>query len=509
MRRKSQRRGVRRRDPTAIPQLPWRQVVNPHRPLEFLSADQVEAIHQASMKLLENVGIEFMSPRALDVLSEAGADVDREGQLVRFDRALVQELVARAPSSFTLTPRNPERRIAVGGNVVCFSTVGGPPNVHDCERGRRAGNFQDYCDFIRLAQSLNIVHYIGNQPCPPVELPAEDRHLDCYLAAITYCDRVYQCTAIGAERAIDGIDMMAIARGLSRDEMIDSPGVLTNINCNSPRRYDSTMCEGLMAMADYGQGVVVTPFTLMGAMTPVTVAAALTQQNAEALAGIALTQAVRPGAPVVYGGFTSNVDMRSGAPAFGTPENARATVAGGQLARRYGLPYRSSNANASNAVDAQAAYESEMSIWSAVMGGANLLYHGVGWLEGGLTASFEKFVLDAELLQMFSEMLRPIEVNEATLALDAIEAVQPGGHFFGSPHTMERYETAFYQPLLSDWRNYETWEEAGSPTATERATAIWKQLLKEYEQPPLDPAVAEELEAFVRRRKDEIKRQAA
>jgi trimethylamine---corrinoid protein Co-methyltransferase len=509
MRRKSQHRSDRQRDPAAVRQLPWRQVVNPYRPLEFLSADQVEIIHKASLKLLEDAGIEFMSPRALDVLAGAGAEVDRERQLVRFDRALVQELVALAPSSFTLTPRNPERRLTVGGKVVCFSTVGGPPNVHDCERGRRAGNLQDYSDFIRLAQSLNIVHYIGNQPCPPVELPAETRHLDCYLAAITYCDRIFQCTAIGAERAIDGIDMMAIARGLTRDEVADSPGILTNINCNSPRRYDGPMCEGLMAMADYGQGVVVTPFTLMGAMTPVTTAAALTQQNAEALAGIALTQAIRPGTPVVYGGFTSNVDMRSGAPAFGTPENARATVAGGQLARRYRLPYRSSNANASNAVDAQAAYESEMSIWSAVMGGANLLYHGVGWLEGGLTASFEKFVLDAELLQMFSEMLRPIEVDDANLALDAIGAVQPGGHFFGSPHTMERYETAFYEPLLSDWRNYETWEEAGSLTATQRATAIWKQLLKTYQQPPLDPAVAEELAAFVQRRKDEIERQAA
>jgi trimethylamine--corrinoid protein Co-methyltransferase len=505
MRRKSQRRGGgRQRDPGAVQQLAWRQVVNPYRPLEFLSADQVETIHQASLKLLAHVGIEFMSPRALDVLAEAGAEVDRARQLVRFDGALVEALVARAPASFILTPRNPERRLAVGGEVVCFSTVGGPPNVHDCVRGRRPGNLQDYTDFIRLAQSLNIVHYIGNQPCPPVELPAESRHLDCYLAAITYCDRIFQCTAIGAERAIDGIDMMAIARGLTREAVVESPGILTNINCNSPRRYDGAMCEGLMAMADYGQAVVVTPFTLMGAMTPVTTAAALAQQNAEALAGIALTQAVRPGTPVVYGGFTSNVDMRSGAPAFGTPENARATVAGGQLARRYRLPYRSSNANASNAVDAQAAYESEMSIWSAVMGGANLLYHGAGWLEGGLTASFEKFVLDAELLQMFSEMLRPIEVDEANLALDAIEAVQPGGHFFGSPHTMERYETAFYQPLLSDWRNYETWQEAGGPTATERATALWQQLLKSYQQPPLDPAVGEALDAFVRRRKEEI-----
>jgi trimethylamine--corrinoid protein Co-methyltransferase len=201
--------------------------------------------------------------------------------------------------------------------------------------------------------------------------------------------------------------------------------------------------------------------------------------------------------------------MKSGAPAFGTPENAKATIAGGQFARRYGLPYRSSNANASNLVDAQAAYESEMSIWSAVMGGVNLLYHGAGWMEGGLTASFEKFVLDAELLQMMAETLTPVEIDADSLGLDAIRAVEPGGHFFGSPHTMERYETAFYQPILSDWRNYEQWEEAGAPSATERATGAWKQLLEGYEQPALDPAVAEALEAFVRRRKEEIAREAA
>jgi trimethylamine--corrinoid protein Co-methyltransferase len=509
MSRRSQRRAQRQREAGGFAQLPWRQVVNPYQPVELLNADQLEAIHEASLTILEEMGIEFMSDRALRLLKEAGAEVDFDSQVVRLDRALVAEVVARAPSSFTLTPRDPARRITVGGDVVCFSTVGGPPNVHDCERGRRPGNFRDYCDFIRLAQCLNIVHYIGNQPCAPVDLPAESRHLDCYLAAVTYCDRVYQCTAIGAERAIDGIDVMAIARGLSREQMADSPGILTNINCNSPRRYDGAMAEGLMAMAEHGQGVVVTPFTLMGAMTPVTLPAALAQQNAEALAGIVLTQLARPGAPVVYGGFTSNVDMKSGAPAFGTPENAKATIAGGQFARRYGLPYRSSNANASNLVDAQAAYESEMSIWSAVMGGVNLLYHGAGWMEGGLTASFEKFVLDAELLQMMAETLTPVEIDADSLGLDAIRAVEPGGHFFGSPHTMERYETAFYQPILSDWRNYEQWEEAGAPSATERATGAWKQLLEGYEQPALDPAVAEALEAFVRRRKEEIAREAA
>jgi len=255
--------------------------------------------------------------------------------------------------------------------------------------------------------------------------------------------------------------------------------------------------------------VVVTPFTLMGAMTPVTLPAALAQQNAEALAGVVLTQLARPGAPVVYGAFTSNVDMKSGAPAFGTPENARSTLAGGQLARRYGLPYRSSNSSASNTVDAQAAYESQMTIWAAVMGHANLVYHGAGWMEGGLTASFEKIVLDAEMLQMMAEVLVPIQVDDDTLGLDAIREVGPGGHFFGAAHTLARYETAFYAPMLSDWRNFESWQEAGGRTATQRATDLWQKLLANYEAPPLDPAVAEALDAFVCRRKEEIARQAA
>jgi len=247
----------------------------------------------------------------------------------------------------------------------------------------------------------------------------------------------------------------------------------------------------------------VTPFTLAGAMAPVTLAGALAQQNAEALAVIAFTQMIRPGAPVIYGGFTSNVDMKSGAPAFGTPEYSKAALAGGQLARRYSLPYRSSNANASNAVDAQAAYESEMSIWAAVMGHANMILHGAGWLEGGLCASFEKMIIDAEILQMMAEFLQPIEVNDDTLGLDAIAEAGPGGHFFGTAHTLERYETAFYEPIVSDWRNFETWEEHGALDATQRANGIWKQMLKDYEQPPLDPARDEELKAFMARRKEE------
>jgi trimethylamine---corrinoid protein Co-methyltransferase len=264
------------------------------------------------------------------------------------------------------------------------------------------------------------------------------------------------------------------------------------------------MCDGLVAMAEHGQAVVITPFTLMGAMAPVSLAAALAQQNAEALFGIVLAQLVRPGCPVVYGAFTSNVDMRSGAPAFGTPENAKANIASGQLARRYGLPYRTSNASASNAADAQGAYETEMSLWGAVLGHGNLVYHGAGWQEGGLTASYEKFILDIEMLQMMVEFLKPIVVTEPELGFEAIKGVATGGHFFGEPHTLERYEHAFYRPLVSNWQNYESWQLAGGKDATQRATDLWKQALKDYEEPAMDPAIRDALDAYVAQRRAEI-----
>lgn len=487
-----------------LPQLPWASVTNPYPPMEVLSADQIEAIHMTSLRILEELGIQLMSTSAREVLRAAGASVDDATETVRLDRALVEQALASAPASFQLTPRNPAKRVTLGANHLCFGLVAGPPNVHDCERGRRPGNYQDYCDFIRLAQYFNAIHLIGNQVCAPIELPPNTRHLDTYRANLMYSDLSYHCTAIGAGRARDGIEMMAIARGMTVDEMAASPGVITIISVNSPRRFDESMAEGLMAMARHGQAVVVTPFTLMGAMAPVSLAAALAQQNAEALFGVVLAQTVRRGTPVMYGAFTSNVDMRSGAPAFGTPENAKANIASGQLARRYRLPYRTSNASASNAADAQGVYETEMSLWGAVLGHGNLVYHAAGWQEGGLTASYEKLVLDVEMLQLMIEFLKPIVVNEAELGFEAIKGVQTGGHFFGEPHTMERYEHAFYQPLVSNWQNYENWQLAGGKDATQRAQDIWKRALQEYEEPAIDPAVREALDSYIERRREEI-----
>ena len=495
---------VRRTAGGRLAQLPWQAVTNPYAPLEVLSADQVEAIHRTSLRILEELGLELMSARARELLRAAGADVDDATGTVRIDAALVEQALSTAPATFTLTPRNPARRVTLGGNHINFGLVAGPPNVHDLERGRRAGNYGDYCDFIRLAQHFNAIHLIGNQVCAPVELPANSRHLDAYRANLLYSDLAYHCTAIGAARALDGIRMMAIARGITLEQIAASPGVMTIISINSPRRVDEAMAEGLIAMATHGQPVVITPFTLMGAMAPVTLAAALAQQNAEALFGVVLAQAVRPGTPVMYGAFTSNVDLRSGAPAFGTPENAKANVASGQLARRYRLPYRTSNASASNVADAQGAYETQMSLWGAILGHGNLIYHAAGWQEGGLTASFEKLVLDVEMLQLMMEFLKPIAVDEAELGFEAIRQVRSGGHFFGEPHTLARYEHAFYTPLVSNWQNYENWELAGARDATHRATEIWKRALAEYEQPAMDPAIREELDAYVERRRAEI-----
>ena len=487
-----------------IPQLPFRTLTNPFTPLQVLSADHVEEIHRTSLRILSEVGVEVLGDRAIDRLAAAGATVDRSNRRVRMVGALVEELIATAPAEFTLHARNSERNVVLGGRNLVFSSVGGPAFVSDLDRGRRAGTWQDFQDYVALISTLNVIHQEAGGPLEPTDLPVETRHLDMYACLATTLDKTWHCLGFGTTVVEDALEVVALARGVTREELAREPSLITIINTNSPLRLDGPMSDGLIALANAGQAVVATPFTLAGAMTPVTLAAAIAQQNAEALFCVALTQIVRPGAPVVYGAFTSNVDMRTGSPAFGTPEYVKGAIASGQMARRYRLPWRSSNATASAVVDAQAAYESEMAVWGAVMGGVNLLYQGAGWLEGGLTASYEKLIIDAEILQMMSEVLQPVVVDEASLGLDAIAEVGPGGHFFGSAHTLERFETAFYRPIVSDWRNYETWLEDGAKTATQRANGIWKQLLAEFEAPLLDPSAAEGIADFVARRKREI-----
>jgi trimethylamine--corrinoid protein Co-methyltransferase len=499
MTRLSARRSERRS--LGLRQAPWRRLRNPYPAMRAVSDDQLEAIHLTSLEILEREGLEILSDVALDRLGKERQRVDKSTNCVRFDRGWILERIATAPAEFVLHARNPDRWLALGGNNIVFCPVGGTPNCHDVERGRRPGDWADYQDLIRLAHSLNCLHTISSGMLAAQDLDARTRHLDGYLAMATLSDKVGSASLLGADRARDAVEMNALARGLSIAEVVERPGVFGNINTNSPRRVDGPMIEGLTAMAELGQPVVVTPFTLAGAMGPVTLAGALALQNAEALAMLAYAQTVRPGAPVVYGSFTSNVDMRTGSPAFGTPEYAKATIVGGQLARRYKLPYRTSNCTAAPVVDAQAAYESQMSLWPAVMSYGNMIFHSAGWLEAGLIVSYEKFILDAEQLQMMAAFLDPITTEPADFALDAYAEVLPGGHFFGARHTIERYENAFYMPFLSDWRNYQVWEADGARTATQRATALWKALLAAYTPPPIDPARREALADYVARRR--------
>ena len=505
MTRRSHRK---RRIANTIEQLPWRDVVNPYGPTSILNEEQLDTIIDGAFSVLENQGMRFLEASSRKQLAKEGADVNEDTMMVRFDRNLVKEKLALAPETFGLQARNPEHNLQVGGNHVLFASVGGPAFCSDLDKGRRPGTYAEMCDYLKLIQSLNIIHQEGGGAFEAMDLPGETRHLDLYLAQYRYTDKNCQSYALGGERSKDSIEMACIALQTDRAGLLKDPALLGIINTNSPMQLDIPMTEAVQELAGAGQVCCITPFTLAGSMSPATLAGTLVQQTAEVLAVTTYAQIVRPGAPLMYGSFASNVDMRSGSPALGTPEYTKAAQASGQLARRLGLPFRSSNTTVSNCVDGQAVYESEMSLWGAIMGGANLVNHAAGWLEGGLTASFEKLILDAEMLQMMAEYLRPIEVNDDELALDAIAEVGPGGHHFGTSHTLARYETAFYSPIVSNRQNFESWQEAGSIDSATRANAIWKQLLQEYTQPELDPAIDEALVDYVDRRKLEIESNA-
>ena len=479
------------------------QPLSPFPPLDLVSTDELEAIHQAALTVLQEIGVDFLHDGARAMLKDAGADVDPGSKRVRFDSALIEAQIGLAPREFTLHARNPARDLRIGGRHVAFGSVGSAPNACDRAHGRRPGTIADYRNFLRLGQTFDSIHFWGGYPVEPVDIHPSVRHLDALFDMLTLSDKPIHAYSLGRERNLDAIEMIKIARGIDDPTLEREPSLFTVINSSSPLRLDTPMLEGIIQMARRNQVVVLTPFTLAGAMAPVTLAGALAEQHAEALAGLALAQIVRVGSPFVYGGFTSNVDMKSGAPAFGTPEYMKTAIVGGQLARRLGLPYRSSNANAAKTLDAQAAYESVFSLWGAVMGGVNFLMHGAGWMEGGLQASFEKMALDADLLAMVAEFLKPLRVDAAELALDAIREVGPGGHFFGAGHTQSRYRTAFFAPIISDWRNFETWREAGSPTAADAAERIVGERLGSYAAPPFEPERREALETFVARRKAE------
>lgn len=480
----------------------YRRLTNPFEPAKVLSDDEVAGIHEAGLKVLAGTGIRVLHEEARSILKDAGAEVDEDTELVRIDPGLVTESLASAPSRFEIRSRTGTRDVLMGDRSVAFFPVAGPPHSMDLDRGRRAGTKDDYDDFIKLAQSFDVIH--GLAPAvEPQDVPLEDRHLEMTLSQILFSDKIPFVYSRGRAQVADCLEMIGLANGVDESTLSEEPLCWTVINTNSPRQLDLPMCEGIIDFARAGQVLVITPFTLAGAMAPVSLAGALTLQHGEALAGLTLAQVVTPGAPVVYGAFTSNVDMRSGSPAFGTPEAFKAAVASGQLARHIGVPWRSSGVNTSNVPDAQSAYETMFNTFGALAGGANMVIHSAGWLESGLSASYEKFVLDIEMLQIIAESFQPIEATDAELALDAIAEVDPGGHFFGIDHTLARYRSAFYEPVLFNRVNFEQWQEEGAVTSMERANKLWKEALISFQAPPIDDGTAAALADFVGRRKAE------
>ncbi|MGX9357218.1 trimethylamine methyltransferase family protein [Roseobacteraceae bacterium S113] len=493
-----------RRGGVVIEQMPWAPPLNIDRPVEPLGPEGVEALHEAAMHILEEIGIKFLNDEALAILKQAGCKVD--GDTVFMGRDFVMEMLGHAPESWTITPRNAKRTITVGGQTMLFGNVSSPPNYWDMEIGKKVPGTREMCrNLLKLTQYFNCIHFAGGYPVEPVDLHASVRHLDVLYDKLTLTDKAMHAYSLGKERVEDVMEMVRIAGGLTHEEFDATPRMYTNINSTSPLKHDLPMMDGWMRLARRGQGLVVTPFTLAGAMAPVTMSGAVAQSLAEGLCAVALAQYINPGVPCAIGTFTSNVDMKSGAPAFGTPEYMRATQMTGQLARFYKLPMRASGVCAANVPDGQAMWETSNSLWSAVQSGANMIYHAAGWLEGGLIASPEKFVMDCEILQHIQRYMDPVltATDTDSLALDAVREVGHDGHFFGIQHTQDRYETAFYQPFLSDWKNYEAWEVAGGIWTPERAHRMYKDIINDFEAPPMDETIREELADFVARRKSE------
>ncbi len=502
--RRERRQGRRRQiqpdvKETAVP--PITQPIHNLPVYNLANDEQLDIIHNASMQILSEMGIAFLEEESQAILREHGVHV--RDDVAYFDPAIIKEYVAKAPSQFTQLARNLERNVIIGGNHICFAPVYGPPFVYDQDRGRREAKLVDFHNFIKLAYLSPYIHHSGGTIVEPTDEPTSTRHLDMLFGHIKYSDKPFMGGVMSGEHAADSVKMVEILFGA--DVIRQNPALISLINISSPRRLDDRMLEALKVYARAGQATIITPFILSGAMAPVTVAGTVAQMNAEALAGIAFAQMVNPGAPVVYGSFQSTTDLRTGAPVFGSPESQQALYLSAQLARRYGLPFRSGGMfTGSKIADAQGGYESIMSMLPAVMGRVNFVLHAAGWLEGGLSAGYEKFVLDCELLGMYHKHLQGVDYSADGLALDSIRDVEPGGHHLGTEHTMRHFRTAFYSAELFDSNSAEQWQAEGSLTAEQRANKKYKQLLKEYQAPPLDPAKEEALRTFITRRKSEI-----
>src|SRR6202030_3296793 len=475
---------------------------------EVLSDDAIGVLDKGWRRIVSEIGVQFAKPEAVELFRKAGQSVD--GDVVRLDPEFVLEQVAKVPREFDLQARNPANTVHIGGDHMVFSPVYGSPFVRQGSV-RRDATLEDFHNLCKLSQAFPQLDSAGGVICEPNDAPLDSRHLDMVNALGTLTDKIYMGNVVSGPNAADTIAMTEIlfgggaGREAGRVSIERTPAVVSLINCNSPLRWDDRMLDAQFEYCAAAQPVVLTPFLLMGAMSPVTIPSALTQQLAEALSGIALAQLIRPGCPVIFGSFLSNIDMQSGSPSFGTPESGIGLLCTGQLARHFGLPFRTGGGlNSSQTCDAQAAYESLMTLLPTFLAGTNWVMHAAGWLEGGLVSCYEKFIVDIELLRMLRVEFTPLEIDEASLAFGAHEEVGHGGHFLGAQHTMERFRECFYRPLLSSTSNYERWLRMGGKDTAARAGEIYARKLEEYEQPPLDDAIRAELEDYVIRRRAEL-----
>src|SRR6266513_4264070 len=472
---------------------------------EILSEDAMAVLDRGWRRIVTEIGIEFLLDEAVEQFRAAGQQVD--GNRVILDPEFVLEQVAKAPREFDLQARNPANNVHIGGDHMVFSSVYGCPFVREGDV-RRDATLNDFRQLASLSQAYDELDSAGGVICEPNDAPLDSRHLDMIYALHTLTDKIYMGNVVSGPNAADTIAMTSILFGgpeKGRAKIEETPATISLINCNSPLRWDDRMLDAQFEYCAANQAVVLTPFLLMGAMSPVTIPAALTQQLAEALSGIALAQLIRPGCPVIFGSFLSNIDMQSGSPSFGTPESAIGLLCTGQLARHYGLPFRTGGGlNSSQTADAQSAYEALMTLLPTFLAGTNFVMHSAGWLEGGLVSCYEKFIVDIELLRELRHEFTPLEIDEASLAFDAHVEVGAGGHFLGAAHTLERFRECFYRPLLSSTENFERWQKNGGRDTTARAGEIWRKTLEEYEQPPMDEGIEAELREYVDRRRTEL-----
>ena len=473
---------------------------------ELLSDEGLERIHQASMRILSEFGIDFYDEEARTVLKGHGVDI--RGETAYFDPALVAEYVAKAPSQFTQLARNPQNSVVIGGNTIVFAPVYGPPYVLDLEQKRREARLADFASFVKLAYLSPYMHHSGGTIVEPTDEPVATRHLDMIFSHIKYSDKAFMGSVTSAENAADSVAMAEILFGA--EVIRENPALLSLINVSSPRRYDDRMLGSIKVYARARQAMIITPFILAGAMGPTTIAGTVAQQNAEALAGIVLAQMIEPGTPVVYGSFLTNIDLQSGAPVFGSPESQLGLYASAQLARRYRLPFRGGGMFSSSKIpDAQAGYESVMVMLPTILARTNFVLHAAGWLENGLVSGYEKFVCDCEILGMLHTWAKGMDLSDESLALDAIAEVPPGGHHLGTEHTMRHFRTAFYRAEIFDYNSAEQWELNGAEDTYTRAHKKVKNLLASYQAPPLDPGVEEALIDFMTRRKADLRQDCA